>query len=122
MTPAHETPKPAGKDFVTPGRIALARNLANEVAARDVRLSAPAAAEKAVRRVFGRWLLDATAAVRPEHLPLYYQLIAKVEAQMGLHRAPAHPAHPTAPWSKAAAALPASLMTTHYAPAYAIAV
>jgi hypothetical protein len=111
----------ATKSFVTPRRIALARNLANEFAECDVRLSAPAAAEKAVRRVFGRWLLDPTAAVRPEYLPLYYQLIAKVESQMGLHRAPKRSARPTAPWSRPAAAMPVGLMTASTAPAPVIA-
>lgn len=121
MIAAYETTKPTSTDFVTPGRIALARNLANEFAERDVRVSAPVAAEKAVRRVFRRWLLDATAAVRFEHLPLYYQLIAKVEAQMGLHRAPARPMRPTGPLSKAAA-MPANYMTAGNTPIYATAV
>jgi len=73
--------------FVTAGRIALARNLAAEYAEKDLRSSAAALAEKAVRRVFGRWLEDPTAAIRPQYLPLYWQLVGRVQSELGVHRA-----------------------------------
>lgn len=83
--------------FVTPGRITLATNYALELAEREPGWSAAACAEKAVRRVFGRWLEDPTAAIRPACLPLYCRLVSKVESDMGVHRVPRHHAAPSRP-------------------------
>lgn len=84
--------------FVTPGRITLATNYANELAEKEPWSSAAACAEKAVERIFGRWLRDPTAATYPAYLPLHYQLVSKVESRMGVHRAPRGR---TAPWHPA---------------------
>lgn len=84
--------------FVTPGRITLATNFARELAEKEPWSSATDCAEKAVRRIFGRWLQDPTAAIHPRHLPLYFQLVGKVESQMGVHRAPRRRAAPWQPW------------------------
>ena len=83
--------------FVTDGRIVLARNYADEMAAKEPWATAYACAEKAVRTVFGRWLLDPTAAVRPEFIPLYFQLINRVESRLGVHRRPIRDTSPSAP-------------------------
>ena len=83
--------------FVTDGRIVLARNHASELAANEPWATAHRCAEKAVRTVFGRWLLDSTAAVRPEYIPVYFQLVNRVESQLGLHRRPTRKSSPRAP-------------------------
>lgn len=75
-------------DFVTEGRIEMARRHADDLAARNPDETAQDCAERAVRTVFGRWLLDPTAAIRPGCLPLYFRLVNRVEAAMGLHRRP----------------------------------
>ena len=53
------------QSFVTDGRIELARNYADALAQKHPSYSGSECAEKAVRKIFGRWLLDHTAAVRP---------------------------------------------------------
>jgi hypothetical protein len=73
-------------DFITDGRAYMAVQLADEIAAREPDASAYDCAEKAVRKVFGRWLLDHTAAVRPDLLPHYVRLVDRVEQSLGLHR------------------------------------
>lgn len=88
----------ADTSFVTPGRITLATNYASGLAEIEPWSSAAACAEKAVWRVFGRWLQDPTAAIHPGHLPLYYHLVSKVESQMGVHRAPRRKAARSRPW------------------------
>ncbi len=93
--------------FVTDGRIVLARNYASELAAKEPWATAHSCAEKAVRTVFGKWLLDPTAAVRAEFLPLYFQLINRVESRLGVHRRPSRDASPRAP----AIMMPHSVMT-----------
>lgn len=72
--------------FVTEGRIRLAANHASELAAKRPWASAHDCAERAVRTVFGRWLLDPTAAVRPDAMPLFLQLVNRVEGRLGVHR------------------------------------
>jgi hypothetical protein len=74
------------QSFITPSRIGFAVRRAAELAARDLDLTAFDCAEAAVRTVFGRWLLDHTASVRPLHLPLYLRLVDEVESRLGLHR------------------------------------
>ncbi len=94
-------------DFVTPGRITLATNYARELAEKEPWSSAADCAEKAVRRIFGRWLQDPTAAILPHRLPLYLQLVGRVESQMGVHRAPRRGAAPWQPCpGQASMALP----------------
>jgi hypothetical protein len=72
--------------FITDARIAFAVRQAGEIAARDHDASAFDCAEAAVRQVFGRWLLDHTAAVPPARLPLFLRLVDEVEQRLGLHR------------------------------------
>ena len=72
--------------FITDGRVRMAVQLAGEIAAKDPDASAYHCAEKAVRTVFGRWLLDHTAAVRADLLPHYIRLVDRVEQSLGLHR------------------------------------
>ena len=72
--------------FITDARIAFAVRQAGEIAARDHDASAFDCAEAAVRQVFGRWLLDHTAAVPPAQLPLFLRLVDEVESRLGLHR------------------------------------
>ena len=72
--------------FVTDARIAFAVRQAAEIAARDHALSGFDCAEAAVRRVFGRWLLDHTATVPPTRMPLFLRLVDEVEQRLGLHR------------------------------------
>ena len=74
------------KSFVTEGRLVLARNLAAEFAEKEPWASPGSCADKAVRRVFGRWLEEPSAAIRPRLLPLYFQLVSRVERDLGLHR------------------------------------
>jgi hypothetical protein len=88
--------------FVTEGRLVLARNYADELARRNPSYSASECADKAVRAVFGRWLLDHTASIRPEHLPLFFQLTNAVETRLGLHRRLRHRARPISPVLRAA--------------------
>ena len=72
--------------FITDARIAFAVRQAGEIAARDHDTSGFDCAEAAVRQVFGRWLLDHTAAVPPARLPLFLRLVDEVEQRLGLHR------------------------------------
>jgi hypothetical protein len=72
--------------FITDARIAFAVRQAAEIAARNHDTSAFDCAEAAVRQVFGRWLLDHTAAVPPARLPLFLRLVDEVEQRLGLHR------------------------------------
>ena len=74
------------RDFITDARIAFAAKLADQIAAEDLSLSAFDCAERAVRKVFGRWLLDFRATVPAPLIPLYYRLIGDVEQRIGLHR------------------------------------
>jgi len=85
------------QSFVTDGRIELARNYADALAQKHPSYSGSECAEKAVRKIFGRWLLDHTAAVRPEYLPLFFQLSNTVENRLGLHRRPSWRARPVPP-------------------------
>lgn len=98
------------RNFVTKGRIALATNYARELAEREPCWSAAACAEKAVRRIFGRWLEDPTAAIRSTYLPLYWRLVSKVESDMGVHRATKPMSAPSHPWPmRSSVAVPAAL-------------
>ncbi|WP_193370002.1 hypothetical protein [Pelagibius marinus] len=72
--------------FVTDKRIAFAVRRAGEIADRRREDSAFDCAAAAVRQVFGRWLLDHTAAVPPSKMPLYLRLVDEVEQRLGLHR------------------------------------
>ena len=45
----------------------------------------------------GRWLLDHTAAIRPELLPHFVRLVDKVEQNLGLHRRRRSQVLPTEP-------------------------
>lgn len=74
------------RSFVTDGRLQLATRYADDVAARKPWFTASECAGEAVRKIFGRWLLDHTAAIRPGLMPLYFQLINTVEKRLGLHR------------------------------------
>lgn len=86
------------RSFVTDGRIQLATRYADELAARKPWFTASECAGEAVRKIFGRWLLDHAATIRPDYMPLYFQLINAVEKRLGLHRradyvrSPMHPA------------------------------
>lgn len=72
--------------FVTDARIDFAVRHAAEIAANHRDYSAFDCAEAAVRKVFGRWLLDHTAGVAPAAMPLYLRLVDEVEQRLGLHR------------------------------------
>ena len=74
------------RSFVTDGRLQLATRYADDVAARKPWFTASECAGEAVRKIFGRWILDHTAAIRPCLMPLYFQLINTVEKRLGLHR------------------------------------
>lgn len=84
-------------DFITDGRVYMAVQLAGEIAAKDPDASAYDCAEEAVRTVFGRWLLDHTAAVRSDLLPHYVRLVDRVEQSLGLHRRRRSQVLPTEP-------------------------
>jgi hypothetical protein len=96
------TKRALNQSFVTDGRIALARNYADALAAKHPGYGAAECAEKAVRKIFGRWILDHTAAVRAEYLPLYFQLTNAVESRLGVHRRPRYRARPVSPALRAA--------------------
>jgi hypothetical protein len=83
--------------FITAGRVYMAAQLADEIAAKDPDASAYDCAEKAVRIVFGRWFLDHTASVRSELLPSYIRLADRVEQRLGLHRRRRSQVLPTEP-------------------------
>jgi hypothetical protein len=72
--------------FITDSRVYMAVQVADEMAAKDLDVSAYDCAEQAVRIVFGRWFLDHTASVRSELLPSYIRLVDRVEQKLGLHR------------------------------------
>lgn len=92
------------RSFVTAGRITMATRYADEIAARKSWLTASECAGEAVRQIFGKWILDHTAAIRPQFIPLYFRLIATVENRLGLHRRAEHDGEPMHP--ALAAALP----------------
>jgi len=77
---------PSGQSFVTDGRIQMATRYADALAAQKPWFSASECAGEAVRKIFGRWIQDHTAAIRPNYLPLYFQLVNTVESRLGLHR------------------------------------
>lgn len=87
------------RSFVTDRRIELATRYAHDIAAAKPWYTGAECAAEAVRKIFGRWILDHTASIRTEYLPLYFQLINAVENRLGLHRrtttAP-QPMHPAA--------------------------
>jgi len=76
----------SGQSFVTDGRIQMATRYADALAARKPWFTASECAGEAIRKVFGRWIQEHTAAIRPEYLPLYFQLVNTVESRLGLHR------------------------------------
>lgn len=90
--------------FITEGRVQMAVRLADAIAAEEPEASAYDCAERAVRKLFGRWLLDHTAAIRPGLLPHYIRLVDRVEQQLGLHRRRAGPVTPSKPGMAAVAA------------------
>ena len=100
------------RSFVTDGRLQLATRYADELAARKPWFTASECAGEAVRKIFGRWILDHAASIRPGYMPLYFQLINAVESRLGLHRradyvtSPMRPAVAAAP-PRAAGALQA---------------
>ena len=85
------------RSFVTDGRIQVATRYADELAARKPWFTASECAGEAVRKIFGRWILDHTASIRPDYLPLYFQLINAVESRLGLHRRADHVIRPMRP-------------------------
>jgi hypothetical protein len=99
------SPTTAGSDrsFVTDGRIQMAVRHAESLADRKPWFTASECAGEAVRAVFGRWMLDHTASIRPDRLPLYFQLVNSVENRLGLHR---RADHVTSPMQPAAGASP----------------
>ena len=74
------------RGFMTEGRLNLAKARADALAQQRPWLTGVACAEQAVRHVFGRWLFDETGSISPQCLPLYFQLVSKVENQLGVHR------------------------------------
>jgi len=87
----------SGRSFVTDGRIQMAARYADALAARKPWFTASECAGEAVRKVFGRWIQDHTAAIRPDCLPLYFQLVNAVEGRLGLHRRADHVTRPMRP-------------------------
>lgn len=94
------------QSFITDRRIQFAVNLANEIAEDDHLATAYDCADKAVHKIFGRWLLDYAGAVKPGWLPVYLRLVGDVEQRMGLHR---RRKAWSGPFEAAAAAWPTSL-------------
>jgi hypothetical protein len=91
------------QSYITDKRIDFAVRLADDIAARDLSLTAYECAERAVRRIFGRWLLEATGLVPAPQLALYYRLVDEVEQRLGLHR---RRPQPFRPWPAQALAEP----------------
>lgn len=85
------------RSFVTEGRIQLATRYADDLAARKPWFTASECAGEAVRKIFGRWILDHTASIRSDYMPLYFQLINSVESRLGLHRRADHVTSPMRP-------------------------
>lgn len=85
------------RSFVTDGRIQIATHYADDLAVRKPWFTASECAGEAVRKIFGRWILDHAAAIRPEFLPLYFQLVNAVEGRLGLHRRLDSPFIPASP-------------------------
>ena len=85
------------QSFITEARIEFAVRQAGEIATKHRDYSAFDCAEAAVRQVFGRWLLDRTAAVLPGLMPLYLRLVDEVEQRLGLHRRRRFDTHPVRP-------------------------
>jgi hypothetical protein len=85
------------KDFITDARIDFAVKLADGIAAEDRTLSAFECAEQAVRKVFGRWMIDHTGTVPTPEMPLFLRLVDEVEQRLGLHRRRSHRSGPMAP-------------------------
>jgi len=85
------------RSFVTDGRIQMATRYADALAAQKPWFTASECAGEAIRKVFGRWIQDHTAAIRPDYLPLYFQLVNTVESRLGLHRRADHIVSPMRP-------------------------
>ena len=85
------------QSFITDLRVRFAVNLANEIAEKNRTATAYECAEDAVHKIFGRWLLDYTGAVKPQLLPIYLRLVCDVEQRMGLHRRRKNDEIPNAP-------------------------
>ena len=87
----------SGRSFVTDGRIHMATRYADALATQKPWFTASECAGEAVRMIFGRWIQDHTAAIRPDYLPLYFQLVNVVESRLGLHRRADHILGPMRP-------------------------
>ena len=87
----------SNRSFVTDGRIQIATHYADDLAVRKPWFTASECAGEAVRKIFGRWIQDHTATIRPEYLPLYFQLVNAVEGRLGLHRRLGWPSVPASP-------------------------
>ena len=74
------------RDYVTEERIAFAVKLADRLAVENMHWTAFECAEQAVRKIFGRWMLDHTGSVPAPLIPLHYRLVDEVEQRLGLHR------------------------------------
>lgn len=74
------------KSFITEARIAAAARHAEMLASEHPLFGAYDCAEDAVRNVFGHWITAPDGTVRADRLPLYFQLINRVESRLGLHR------------------------------------
>lgn len=77
---------PCDRAFVTTDRLVEATILAEKIARKHPGQSGGQCAEQAVRVVFGEWLLDWSALTKPACLPLYFQLVGKIEGRLDLHR------------------------------------
>jgi hypothetical protein len=75
----------------------MATHYADALATRKPWFTASECAGEAVRKIFGRWIEDHTAAIRPDYLPLYFQLVNTVESKLGLHRKAEHVISPMRP-------------------------
>jgi hypothetical protein len=78
--------EPTDRDVVTSKNLDAAGSTASKIARENSDLSGAQCAERAVRRIFGAWLLDWSGSIKPECLPLYFRLISKVEDKLDLHR------------------------------------
>ena len=74
------------QSFITDHRIQFAVNLANEIAEKNRSATAYECAERAVNKIFDRWLIDYSGTVKPGLLPVYLRLVCDIEQRMGLHR------------------------------------
>ncbi len=78
--------EPTNRDVVTSKNLDAAADLASQIARENSDLSGAQCAERAVRGIFGAWLLDWSGSIKPDCLPLYFRLISKVEDKLDLHR------------------------------------